>query len=204
MALTSIPDDVARAIVMSLSLWDARSLQKAHPHFCSVVNACVGECVQKALRSLPPKMLSTMLSLKCLEQDGSNRRSNGGLRWSRNPHANTISLRYGTTATNLEVQGDRNGGLIASISLTTHTATTRPTFETLETMLSALWWFCQASLNLTKLQLLTIRCSSPTHRPTCETLNCIAQQFVTCHVLSLVNDSFCIQDHGEVIMIKRV
>lgn len=167
---TGLSRDVLRLIVARLSLWDARSLQLAHPEFAALVHEHVARMVE-AVRTTPrPSELDTFLKTR----PGFQERSYEEFVFLRTPkdlivHAChdgvTVLLHKAEECARIEVR------------MPPVTQRMRPGFDTLRHTLQSMWWFAAAASGNVH-----IRTRATTHHPPSEVLNTLAGTFAKRHI----------------------
>lgn len=166
----TLPDDVVRVIVPRLSLWDARSLQRAYPSFRRLVAERVQCVVDRAVRSPRPKVLDAFLDVP----PRFSTRVHGPFSLLRTPR--DLAVHYSVEGA--VVVAWRHDKLdVARVELRMPVEPTRPTFDTLEHVLAALWWFWSA-LRARGCKTITFRTRALVHHPVSEVLNTTATTFV--------------------------
>lgn len=175
--------DLVRRVVRLLPLWDARSLQTAHPLFAALVAEHVGRVVDEALRRPRPRLVDTFL------------RSAPGFREC--VHGSFVFLRTKRTVTMQHTEGDvtvhmRLSGRHATIEVRCLATATWPTFDTLAATLAAMRWFAEALRDRGGVRKVCFRTSAAMHRPVTEVLNGVATRFAERFATGLF-------EHAEVI-----
>ena len=172
------PPDVLRQIIPRLTLWDARAMQLAHPLFVPLVHECVSAAVQHAIKVPRPKLVDTFMRLPARFTE----RVHNEFVCMRTPRDLRIMATYDEVTTTLAVVG-----CTARIELLACDSSPRPTFETLEHTLAAMWWFAQAvkAQGIKTVELVT---KAQKHRPVCEVLNVMAHAFAKEHIMPLFTE----------------
>lgn len=167
--------DVLRAVLHRLTLWDARSVQHAHPACAVIVHDIVAGLVDRVLRSQRPPVLDAFLR--------------SAPTFHERVHGDYVFMR---TPRDTKIQAACDGAIVrahvhdhwARVELECGAHLPRPTFATLEKTLQALWWFSQALEARHGAQFCVVfRTRAPYHHPTSEVLNTLATTFVTRHCL---------------------
>lgn len=166
--------DVMRAIVRRLSLWDARSLQNAHPAFARLVAEAVQGVVDKAMSAPPPPVLDAFLNVPPC----SSERTHGCVTLFRTPRDATLHIatpdRVTVVArlTHAPSGADPRG----RIELRMPPEPTRPTFDTLLHVLATMWW-AHTAFRQKGCGPVEFKTRAPVHHPVSEVLNMLAAQF---------------------------
>lgn len=170
--------DVVRRIVARLSLWDARSLQLAHPGFVPVVSDVVEEWVRRAREAPCPALVDRFLNTR----PGFQERVNGGFTLLRTPRDVSMQCAHERVVVSLRLRHDRG---TARVEIRVLDGAPRPTFPTMQRALSAMWWYAGA-LARRGVPRVEFRTRAATHCPTSEVLNTLAHKFVDTHLEPLI------------------
>lgn len=168
--------DVWRRIVPTLTLWDARSLQNAHPVFGEVVHEVTQETVQRAIERPCPPCINAFLIFK----HGFQERMNRDFVCLHTPKDITIQYVCDRVVTQLYVvkalgKDHHFQSARVEVRIVDHSAW--PTFGTLERTLAAVWWFATAvrDRGVRHVDFVT---KAALHHPPTEVLNTLATTFV--------------------------
>lgn len=166
----ALSDDVVRVIVPRLSLWDARSLQRAHSSFGRLVAEHVERVVDRAVRSPRPRVLDAFLDVP----PRFSTRVHGPFTLLRTPHDLAVHYSYEGVVV-VARRADKHD--VARVELRMPVEPARPTFDTLERVLAALRWFSTA-LRARGCRTIEVRTRALVHHPVSEVLNTTATTFV--------------------------
>ena len=166
--------DVVRRVVEGLSLWDARSVQFAHPSFAPLVHEAVAARVACALEASCPPMIHKFL--------------NAPPGFQELVHGDYVCLRSPRDAT---LQWCRDGVAVvvhlfkgaARVEVRMVDPSVRPAFADLGRALSALGCFSSA-LTSAGVEVVVFHTRSEVHRPVFEVLSSVATRFVDRHLVS--------------------
>lgn len=172
-----VSGDVLRVVLHRLTLWDARSVQHAHPACAEIVHDIVQSVVNRVLRTERPKVIDTFLRSAPSFQE----RVDGVYVLMRTPRGITI-------------QASCEGAMVvmrlftptawALIEVRSGAHTPRPTFATLEKTLQTVWWFSRALRERFGNDFsMVFRTRALVHHPPSEVLNTLATTFVERHCL---------------------
>jgi hypothetical protein len=185
MSLAALPADVLRALLARLSLWDARSLQHAHPDMARLVHDHVADVVAGALRSARPRLVDAVLDTFLNASPGFQERAcpRHNITATRTPRDVTMHAACGggvvVVLTVLEGPTRARRWGRVEVRTTPPPPSGRPGFDALERTLRALWWFAQA-LEERGVET-SFRTRALVHHPPSEVLNTLATAFVERH-----------------------
>lgn len=172
-----LSNDVLRILVPKLSLWDARSLQLAHPCFARIVHEVVKEVVERAMMTELPSMVDRFLNTR----PGFQERIHHDFILFRTPKDLTVQYVRDRVCVSLRMDS-RHG---TRVELRVQPDACWPTFPMLERALGVLWWYSKA-LHARGVSDVEFRTKASVHKPTSEVLNMVAGLFVDRHAIPLL------------------
>lgn len=170
--------DVVRLIVPRLSLWDARSLQLAHPSFVELVHEATAHVVELALAVPRPGLIDAFLDTR----PGFRERVHGDFVMFRTPKDLTMQhVRGGVAVTMHLMHPEAKPGAHARVELRVCAGAPWPTFDTLKVALTVLRWYADA-LRLRGVRHLEFGTKARLHHPVSEVVNTVATAFAHRHL----------------------
>lgn len=165
-----VSPDVVRLILKKLPLWDARSLQLAHPSFVPFVHEAVEGAVRRAAQEPCPALVDRFLS----SRPGFQERIHKEFILFRTPKDLTMQYVHDKVCVVL-----RLGTKDARIELRVLEGAPWPTFDTLARALTVMHWYTRALVKK-GVRDVEFRTRATRHNPTSEVLNTVAERFVDC------------------------
>lgn len=171
--------DVLRAVLHRLTLWDARSVQHAHPACAEIVHEIVESVVNRVLRAERPKVLDMFLRSAPSFQE----RVGDEYVFMRTPRGIQVEASCEGAMVVLRVfrPGQPNAWAVIEVRSGAHMP--RPTFATLEKTLQTIWWFVRSLQACFGTVTVEFRTKALMHHPPSEVLNTLATTFVERHCL---------------------
>lgn len=166
--------DVLRTVLHRLTLWDARSVQHAHPSCAEIVHDLVESVVDRVLRSERPRQIDAFLQ----STPSFHERTHGPYVFMRTPLTLRIEACCEGATVLLRVFRPARPNAWACIEVLSGAHRPRPTFATLESTLRTVWWFARAVTEAFGDVAVTFRTRALLHHPPSEVLNTLATAFV--------------------------
>lgn len=167
--------DVLHTVLHRLTLWDARSVQHAHPACAEAVHGIVQSIVERVLRAERSDAIDAFLK----SAPGFHERVSGPYVYMRTPLTMRIEACCEGATVVMRVFRPAKPNAWACIEVMSGQHRPRPTFATLERTLQTIWWFSQALAASFGVDMaVTFRTRALKHHPPSEVLNTLATTFV--------------------------
>lgn len=171
-----VSDDVMRSVIGRLSLWDARSMQRAHPSFARLVSETVGSVVHEAARAPRPRHVDRCIATFLKGSQPAFQESvNGNFTCMRTPLHVHLSHAHQGVVVSLSLTRER-----ACVAVRVVDPACRPSMETAYHALAAVRWFADAVEDSGRYppEAVQFQTRATIHRPVSEVMNGLADQCV--------------------------